>query len=91
MFASFQGYERVLRLLLARGASLDLASDVGYTAMHFAVVGDRPRSLELLCAAPGALGVLGMRDLSGGTPLGFALYHKRAQCESALRAGGATY
>ena len=91
MLASFLGQERVVRLLLWFGARVDLASDAGYTPFHFGVVGDRPRELELLCAQPGSQIGMSIRDRSGGTPLDFALFHRRAACEAVLRAGGAAF
>ena len=69
MFAAFAAHEGLVRLLLARGASVGLQSARGHTALHCAAsVGDAC-SLALLCAAPGAAGALELRDEDGATAL----------------------
>ena len=92
MLASYQGHERVARLLIARGARAELVSNEGFSALHYAVMGNSVAILELLCSvAQGGRAALTQREQSGGTPLDFARYNGRADCEAVLRAAGATH
>ena len=90
MLASAYRREGVVRVLLARGARLEVRDELGRTALHRAVIKDRPSIVELLCAAPGAAAALALRDSGGRTPLALAFAFGYAACEAALRAHGAT-
>ena len=90
--ASFCGHEAIVRLLLSRGAKQELQSFNGGTALHYAVDGDQPGVITLLCAAPGAAAALALRinTITGTcTPLTYAIHRGHAACEAALRAAGA--
>ena len=92
MRASWSSHESVVRLLLSRGAKQELQSNFGYTALHYAVEGDRPGVIALLCAAPGAAAALALKSISAyssRTPLALAILRGRAACEAVLRAHGA--
>ena len=89
MAASFSGLESVVRLLLSRGAKQELQNDIGYTALHFAVNGDHPAVVALLCAASVAAAALALKTSAGRTPLAMAIHCGRAACEAVLRAHGA--
>ena len=92
MSASYRGHESVVRLLLSRGAEQDLQSNSGYTALHYAVDGNRPGVVALLCAAPGAAAALALKTSAAygvHTPLALAIHRGRAACEAVLRAHGA--
>ena len=89
MAASLQGHEGVVRLLLERGARLDLQSLAGDTALHYAVIYDHAVLLEALCSTQGATAALALRDVYGQTPLKYAIAHGHAACEAVLRAHGA--
>ena len=89
MDASQRGHEGVVRLLLERGARLELQSSDGYTALHWAVYGNHAVVLEALCSAQGAAAALALRDSGGRTPLAMAIAHGHATCEAVLRAHGA--
>jgi len=78
----------IVRLLLAHGARPELQSSSGWTALHNAVLCDKPGLVALLCAAPGAAAALTVTSF-GRTPLGFAAARGRAVCEAVLRAHGA--
>jgi palmitoyltransferase len=91
MVASYNGREGVVRMLLARGARQELQDNVGCTALHWAVIGDHPAVVALLCAAPGAFAALAMRSHKTGTPLAFASSRSYSECEAVLRAHGARY
>ena len=78
-----------MRLLLERGARLELQSTGGWTALHYAVGGDHAVVLEALCSAQGAATALALRDGDGQTPLAMAIAEGRAACEAVLRAHGA--
>jgi hypothetical protein len=87
---SLTGREGVVRLLLARGARLELqGGGEGWTALHAAARSNRASIITLLCAAPGAAAALALRDAEGNTPLGLAIAYGSAACEAALRAHGA--
>ena len=90
MLASSNGYEGVLRLLLARGARQELEGVHGFTALHWAVDCNRPGVVAILCGAAGAATALALRDSEGRTPLALTIYHNYAACEAVLRAHGAT-
>jgi hypothetical protein len=93
MRASLYGHEAVVRLLLSRGAKQELQDNGNDTALHWAVYGDNPVIVALLCAAPGAAAALAMRQNNGQnngrTPLSYAIHRGRAACEAVLRAHGA--
>ena len=92
MRASFSGRESVVRLLLSRGAKQELQSDIGFTELHYAVDGDHPAVVALLCAAPGAAAALALKTSAARgsrTPLAHAIHRGRAACEAVLRAHGA--
>jgi hypothetical protein len=91
MRASYQGSERVVRLLLERGADQTLQSKRGMrSALHRAAASGRSAVVALLCAAPGAEAALALKDRDGRTPLGVAVHCGRsAACEATLRARGA--
>jgi hypothetical protein len=93
MAASRYSHESVVRLLLSRGAKQELQDRGGYTALHFAVFGDEPAVVALLCAAPGAAAALALKTSSAAygsrTPLAMAIHYGRAACEAVLRAHGA--
>ena len=92
MRASFNGREAVVRLLLSRGAKQELQNDIGYTALHFAVSGDHPGIVALLCTLPGAAAALALKSsasYSSRTPLTIATLYGHAACEAVLRAHGA--
>jgi len=89
MWAALAGHEGVVRLLLARGARLDMRSNESNTALLFAVENKRVGVVALLCAAPGAAAALALK-LDGRTPLGHAIALGHAACEAILRAHGAT-
>ena len=92
MCASRSGRESVVRLLLSRGAKQELQEVDGFTALHFAVDGDRPAVIALLCAAPGAAAALALKtsaEFGRRTPLALAIHNGRAACEAVLRAHGA--
>jgi hypothetical protein len=92
MRASRYGHEAVVRVLLARGAKQELQSNIGFTALHYAVDGDRPAVVALLCAAPGAAAALALKTSAGlgsRKPLALAIHQGRAACEAVLRAHGA--
>ena len=81
-----------MRLLLSRGAKQELQSGGGFTALHYAVDGNHPGIVELLCAAPGAAAALALKTSAANgsrTPLAHAVYLGRAACEAVLRAHGA--
>ncbi|MBR2611488.1 MAG: ankyrin repeat domain-containing protein [Clostridia bacterium] len=66
MWASFYGHYPIVEWLLAHKADITLTSDVGYTALHYAVQENRLEVAELLLkkgANPNA------RDKYGNTPL----------------------
>jgi len=86
--ACWMGHEGVVRLLLARGARQEL-QPINGTALHWAVLGNRPSIITLLSAAPGFAAALA-RKSAGSTPLAIAINCGHAACEAALRAHGAT-
>jgi len=90
--ASRFGCESVVRLLLSRGAKQELQGNNGLTALHWAVHDDHSGVVALLCSAPGAAAALALKsDAVNGcrTPLGMAIFMRRASCEAVLRAHGA--
>ena len=89
MLASANGQEGDVRLLLARGAKVELQDKSGWTALHFAADRGQASVLKLLCAAPGAADALALRDREGRTPLAYAVHFDRAACADVLRAHGA--
>jgi ankyrin repeat protein len=90
MGSSWRGRESIVRLLLERGARMELQDARGWTALHLAVNGDHAAVLEALCTAQGAAAVLALRGNEGRTPLALAIEYGHAACEAVLRAHGAT-
>ena len=78
-----------MRLLLSRGARVELKDNSGRSALHDAVDADHSGILALLCAAPGAAAALALQNIEGNTPLALAISYGRAACEAVLRAHGA--
>ena len=92
MSASQAGRESVVRLLLSRGAKQELQDHEGYTALHYAVFGNCPVVVELLCTAPGAAAALALKTSAAHgsrSPLSLAIHLGRAAFEAVLRAHGA--
>ena len=89
MDASWRGHEGVVRLLLERGARLELQDGGGRTALHCAVDCNQGVVLEALCSAQGAAAALALRDIYSQTPLAMAVALDHAACEAVLRAHGA--
>ena len=89
MDACESGHEAVARLLLSRGANQALQCNGGRTPLHWAVSGEHPEILALLCAAPGAAAALELVDETSFTPLSAAVELGYAACEAVLRAHGA--
>ena len=89
MYASWYGHEGVVRLLLERGARLELQGERGWTALHCAVEGDHAVVLEALCSTQGAAAALALRNSDDETPLAAAIEDGSAACEAVLRAHGA--
>ena len=90
MSASMQGREATVRLLLSRGAKVELQDHYGFTALHRAVDSHQAGVVALLCAAPGAASALALKTRSGGyTPLAMAVEDGSEDCEAVLRAHGA--
>ena len=89
MAASLEGHEGVVRLLLKRGARLELQSLNGRTALHHAVSSNQAVVLEALCSAQGAATALALRNSFGQTPLALTIALGHAACEALLRAHGA--
>ena len=87
--ASRHGREGIVRLLLERGARLDMQSANGFMALHWAVFGNHAVVLEALCSAQGAAAALALRDYAGRTPLALAIEYGYAACKAVLRAHGA--
>jgi hypothetical protein len=87
--AGYYGREGIARLLLERGAKLELQDKCGETALHTAVRGDRSNVVEMLCAAPGATTALALRSDGGTTPLALAVLLQHDACVAVLRARGA--
>ena len=89
MDASFKSQWDIVRLLLSRGAKLEIQNVNGYTALHAAVQGNCPGVLSVLCHAPGASAALALRSvavLGSCTPLGMAIERGYFGCEDVLRA-----
>ena len=89
MDASWEGHESVVRLLLERGARLELQDNDGNTALHWAIYGQSSGVTAIICGAAGARAALAVRDGNGFTPLGYAVFVRCAACEAVLRAHGA--
>ena len=89
-WASALGCEAVVRLLLSRGARVELQDNSGRSALHDAVETDHSDIVALLCAAAGATAALALKMNDGNTPLALAISYGRAACEAVLRAHGAT-
>ena len=89
MNASWRACESFVRLLLERGARLELQDGDGWTALHLAVFGNHAVVLEALCSAQGAAAALALRNSDGYTPLALAIAFRHAACEAVLRAHGA--
>jgi len=89
IYASYDGHEDTVHLLLARGARRELQNERGETAMHCAAWKGHAAIVEQLCAAPGAASAAALRDKNGETPLSLATRKGHAAIASALRAHGA--
>ena len=92
MRASQEGHESVVRLLLSRGAKQELQDYEDFTALHWAVDGDQPGVVALLCVAPGAAAALALKAIASfgsRTPLAMAIHRGHVACEAVLRAHGA--
>jgi hypothetical protein len=104
IIACEQAHEGVVRVLLARGASVGAQDVTGFCALHTAVLRGEASIVSLLCAAPGAAAAMALRArrsngvAPGGlddvvlTPLGFAMHWggaAREACASVLRSAGA--
>jgi len=83
------GHERVMALLLARGARQELQDKHGYCALHWAARTARAPSVAVLCAAPGADAALTLRNRRGRTPLMCALLAGCEESAAVMRARGA--
>ena len=69
MWASRNGCERAVHLLLARGARQELRGQYKRTALHTAAANAHAGVVAQLCAAEGAGAVVAMCNFSGDTPL----------------------
>ena len=90
MYASNYGREGIVRLLLARGARQELQGALSCTALHVAVLCNKPNVVAILCGAEGAAAALVLRDKDGRTPLALAVHLHFAASEAVLRSYGAT-
>ena len=86
MYASSNGRESVVRLLLEHGARLEPQDNSGSTAQHLAVDGNHAVVLEALCSAQGAAAALALRNSAGRTPLTMAISIGRARARACPRA-----
>jgi ankyrin repeat protein len=89
MRACWLGHSRVVRALLARGATQAQRDRSGDTALHLAVSRDRDYVVEMLIAAPGGDAALAIRDGQGRTPHAAAKHGQRRGCLAVLRAHNA--
>jgi ankyrin repeat protein len=90
--AGLKGHDNVVRLLLARGSTQELQCYGGFTALHYAVFGNCPGVVALLCTGPGATAALALKTRANNrhpTPLAHAIHYGYAACEAGLRAHGA--
>ncbi len=81
MIASLQGYSRIVRILLNKGASASLVGQDRYTSLHYAALQGHPAVIELLLAAG--------CDLEAGiSPTGSTPLHLAAEagCPRVMRA-----
>ena len=62
MIASNLGCKGAVRLLLARGARLELQNHAGETALHLAVYKNNEAVVAMQCAAPSAAAAVALRD-----------------------------
>jgi uncharacterized protein len=84
--AATLGNERLTKLFLERGADVNAANDIGYTALHFTSQEDHLGVAKLLLAAPGV--DVDARDGNGNTPLSGAVFKSSAKMiELLLKAG----
>lgn len=67
--AAMWGYDRIIELLLARGAEVNVRDRTGTTPLHWAAVNGHRRACELLLAAGAEVNAL---DGEGRTPLAAA-------------------
>ena len=81
MDASMRGNEDVVRLLLERGARLELQDLLRDTALHHAVAGHHAVVLEALCSSQGADAAYALRNKDFRTPLAIAVFIGRTACE----------
>jgi len=86
MLVAGAGHEACLRLLLRRGASLDIQDLVGWTAATHAAFNGQDQSIRLLGAGGAELDV---RDFLGTTPAMRAALGGHGACLKQLAAGGA--
>ena len=81
----------VVRLLLSRGAKVELQDDSGETAFHWAARNGNLGIATTLCSAPGAAAALALKDnIRGETPLAHALSRGEINCAAIFRLHGAT-
>lgn len=67
--ASSKGHLSSIRLLLERGANIDVVDEDGLTALHHAVLRSRPESMSFLISSGAAVNVV---DHTGHTALCYA-------------------
>jgi ankyrin repeat protein len=83
--ACAEGFEAVVSVLLASGASLAPRDEEGGTALSAAVMGGHAAVVALLCAAPGAAAALATRCYDDLSPLEIARSLGFADCEAEIR------
>ena len=89
MDASEEGHDRIVRMLLARGADRYLQDHRGWTALHHAVTSHRSTTVKLLCEGQPAAKLM-LQDGEDKTPLDLCQEHDSTTCEAVLREHGAT-
>ncbi len=76
------GNAEIVKLLLAHGADPNLPNDVGMYPLHYAAMGDSVDVLALMQASGTQQHV---KDAEGKTPLDWARFYERSECEQFLR------